>query len=110
MDRAEDDGLQLLIRLRVGGVDEHFRDIVAQLGEQRAQALAEELTMSVSVIAATKNLGMVSYLREEYTEALSRFQRALDMAIEDKTVDAQAEIYRLMGDTYLDIGDCRIDD
>jgi class 3 adenylate cyclase/tetratricopeptide (TPR) repeat protein len=70
-----------------------------------AQALAEELTMSVSIIAATKNLGMVSYLREEYTEALSRFQRALDMAIEDKTVDAQAEIYRLMGDTYLDMGD-----
>ena len=70
-----------------------------------AQALAEELTMSVSVIAARKNLGMVSYLREEYTEALSRFQRALDMAVEDKTVDAQAEIHRLMGDTYLDMGD-----
>jgi tetratricopeptide (TPR) repeat protein len=70
-----------------------------------AAALAEELTMSVSVIAARKNLGMVSYLREEYTEALSRFQRALDMAIEDKTVDAQAEIHRLMGDTYIDMGD-----
>ena len=48
---------------------------------------------------------MVSYLREEYTEALSRFQRALEMALEDKTVDAQAEIHRLMGDTYIDMGD-----
>ena len=27
------------------------------------------------------------------------------MAVEDKTVDAQAEIHRLMGDTYLDMGD-----
>ena len=70
-----------------------------------AAALAEEITMSVSVIAARKNLGMVSYLREEYTEALSRFERALEMAVEDKTVDAQAEIHRLMGDTYLDMGD-----
>ena len=31
--------------------------------------------------------------------------RALDMAVEDKTVDAQAEIHRLMGDTYIDMGD-----
>ena len=45
-------------------------------------ALAEQIPMSVSVIAARKNLGMVSYLREEYTEALSRFQRALEMALE----------------------------
>jgi len=70
-----------------------------------AVALAEEISMSQTVIAARKNLGVVSYLREEYTEALSRFQRALDMAVEDKTVDAQAEIHRLMGDTYLDMGD-----
>ncbi|GIX06857.1 MAG: hypothetical protein KatS3mg115_1260 [Candidatus Poribacteria bacterium] len=80
-----------------------FLDEAETYGQQAAE-LAEQLGIAEGIVSAIKNLGVVAWRRGERQEALDRFRTALRWAEETRQVSAQPEIYRNLGDVYLELG------
>jgi len=79
-------------------------DAAEQFGRD-AEALAKEIGMQQVLVKAQVNLGTLMWKRSRPEEAISEFRAALESAVNAKDATAQAEIYRNLGDIYLEQND-----